>query len=323
MKILLTGGTGFIGQHLAKALIEAGYEVNCLIRNPDLKDRLPTNAHVFLGDLSDVRAVPECMKDVDVVIHVAAQLGHYGIPRDTCYAVNHLATVALLEMAIDHQVSQFIFCSAPFVVGLGGRLSLEDAPYAPKGDYSESKALAEKSIQEKGRGKIHCTILRTSYVYGPGDTRRLPLYRGIMRKRFALTTNGKAWLQPTYVSDIVNGFLLAIKNEKAYEQIINLGGRECTAREYLECIADAVGSKLIRVNIGYPLSVLCAGIIDFFSRLFFGKPGFVTKSRIDFLSLDHSCNIDKAKKLLGYTPQVSLEEGIASTIRWAKDKGYL
>jgi UDP-glucose 4-epimerase len=323
MKILLTGGTGFIGQHLARALVDNGYEVNCLARNPELTGRLPSNVNVFYGDLSKNRELSKCMDGVDVVIHVAAQLGHYGIPRETYYEVNYRATVDLLEMAIEHRVSQFIFCSAPFVVGLGERLSSEDAPYAPKGDYSESKVLAEKSIQEKSAGKIHYTILRTSYVYGPGDTRRVLLYKGIMRRRFVLTTNGKAHLQPTYVSDIVDGFLLAIKNEKAYEQIINLGGEECTVQDYLECIANAVGSRLIKINIGYLLSILGASVVDFISRLFFGKPGFVTKSRIDFLSLDHSCKIDKAERLLNYKPQVSLQKGIDLTIRWAREQGYL
>jgi UDP-glucose 4-epimerase len=323
MKILLTGGTGFIGQHLAIALVDGGYEVNCLIRNPELRHKLPPNVNIFYGNLTEIRKIPECLKDVDVVIHAAAQLGHYGISRDTYYEVNYRATVNLLEMSMEHHVQQFIFCSAPFVVGLGERLSSEDAPYAPKGHYSESKALAEKSIQEKSAGKIHWTILRTSYVYGPGDTRRIPLYKGIMRKRFVLTTSGKAYLQPTYVSDVVKGFLLAIKNEKAYGQVINLGGEECTVQDYLECIANAVNARLIKVNIGYPLSVLGACVVDFFSRLFLGKPGFVTKSRIDFLSLDHSCNIGKAEQLLRYKPQVSLKEGIERTIRWAKEQGYL
>jgi UDP-glucose 4-epimerase len=323
MKILLTGGTGFIGQHLARALADAGYEVNCIVRNPELRHKLPSNVNIFYGDLTKIRKIPECLEGVEVVVHVAAQLGHYGISRDTYRAVNHRATVDLLEMSIEHHVKQFIFCSAPFVVGLGERLSSEDASYAPKGHYSESKVLAEKSIQEKSAGKIHYTILRTSYVYGPGDTRRIPLYKGIMRKHFVLTTSGRAYLQPTYVSDAVDGFLLTINNEKAYEQIINIGGNECTVQAYLECIANAVHSRLVKMNIGYPLSVLGACAVDFISRLFFRKPGFVTKSRIDFLSLDHSCKIEKAEKLLNYKPRISLEEGIDRTIRWAKEEGYL
>ena len=323
MKILLTGGTGFIGQHMAKMLVDHGYDVNCIIRNSKLRDKLPENVTVFVKDLKDVREIPDCMAGVDVVIHIAAQLGHHGVPAETYYKVNYLATQTLLEMAVEHNVLQFIFCSAPFVVGLGGRLTTEDAPYAPKGDYSDTKVLAEKYIIEKGEKRIRYTILRTSYVYGPGDIRRISLYKSILRKRFILTTNGKAHLQPTYVTDIVNGFLLSIKNESAYGQIINLAGDECTVQEYLECIADAVGSKLIKINIGYSISVFLACIMEFLSKLIFKKPGLVTKSRIDFLALDHSCSVEKASKLLGYKPVVSLKDGIKRTIEWAKEKNYL
>ena len=91
----------------------------------------------------------------------------------------------------------------------------------------------------------------------------------------------------------------------------------------MECIARHVNSKLIHINIGYPLSIFIANIVDYISKKILHKAGFVNRGRIDFFAKDHSCNLDKAKKLLGYQPKVNLEKGIRMSIQWSKQNGYL
>lgn len=323
MNILVTGATGFIGKNLVERLLEEEYNVVCVSRKKIKKGTFSKDIQNIVLDLQEIEKIGNQMQGIDVVIHVAAQLGHYGIPYDYYYNVNYLATAKLAKLSVQYNIKQFILCSAPFVVGLGGRDTKEDEPYMPTNEYSETKMLAELGVINICEGRIPYTILRPSYVYGKEDVRRTALYRSIKKKRFALTTSGKAYIQPTYVSDIVDGFMLSILNAKAYNQIFNLGGYECTAKEYLECIAQNVGSKLIQINIGYSLSVFIANIIDGMCKKLFKKAGFVNKGRIDFFAKDHSCNIEKAKSVLGYQPKVDLDKGIKLSVQWAKENGYL
>jgi len=323
MRVLVTGATGFIGKNMVEGLLKNGYEVTCVSRRKIAKDTFKKPVKNIVLDLQEIEKIEKYMEDIDVIIHIAAQLGHYGIPYQYYYQVNYLATAKLAKLAVKYDIKQFILCSAPFVVGLGGRNTKEEEPYSPADAYSETKMLAELGVIHICEGKIPYTILRPSYVYGKEDVRRTALYRSIKKKYFVLTTTGKAYLQPTYVSDIVDGFLLAILNKKAYNEIINLGGAECLAKEYLECIARHVNSKLIHINIGYPLSIFIANIVDYISKKILHKAGFVNRGRIDFFAKDHSCNLDKAKKLLGYQPKVNLEKGIRMSIQWSKQNGYL
>ena len=304
-------------------MLEKGYTVICVSRKKIKKGTFQRDVENIVLDLQEIEKLGERIKGVDVVIHMAAQLGHYGIPYNYYYNVNYLATAKLAKLSVQYNVKQFILCSAPFVVGLGGRNTKEDEPYMPTNEYSETKMLAELGVINICEGRIPYTILRPSYVYGKEDVRRTALYRSIKKKQFVLTTNGEAYIQPTYVSDIVDGFLLSILNEKAYNEIFNLGGDECTAKEYLECIARNVGSNLIHINIGYKLSVLIANIIDSLCKKIFGKSGFVNKGRIDFFAKDHSCNIEKAKRELGFQPKIDLDKGIKLSVQWAKQNGYL
>lgn len=324
MKILVTGATGFIGQNLVERLLKEEYEVLCVTRKPITENLFGRKVENIVLDLQEIEKLGDRMNGVDVVIHMAAQLGHYGIPYEYFYQVNYMASVKLAKLAIQYGVKHFILCSAPFVVGLGKRSSGEDEPYAPKDAYSETKMLAELGIINVCEGRIPYTILRPSYVYGKGDVRRISLYKSIEKRYFVLTTSGKAYIHPTYVSDIVDGFLLAIMNENAYGEIFNLGAeKDCTALEYLQCIAENVGSRLIQINIGYGLSVFCADMVDIPCKKIFHKAGFVNRGRIDFFAKDHSCNINKAKEKLGYRPAISLEEGVRLSIEWARDKGYM
>ena len=151
------------------------------------------------------------------------------------------------------------------------------------------------------------------------------MYRNIARHRFALTTNGKSYLHPTYVDDVVQGFVLCLGNERAKNQIFNLAGEtDITSEEYLRAVLHAGGGRvLVKINIGYRLSIMLASIIDRISKLVLKKEGFVTCSKIDFLALDHSSSINKAKNILGYSPEYSLQKGLEKTIAWCRSEGLV
>ncbi len=324
MRILVTGATGFIGSHFVERALAEGHDVVCVTRKAIADGAFSKPVQNIICDLQNIENAGSAMEGIDVVVHLAAQLGHYGIPYEYYYNVNYQATMKLAEAALRHGVKQFIYCSAPFVTGLEGRNVGEDAPYAPPNPYAETKALAEQGLIKEYKGRLPYTILRPSFVYGAGDVRRTALYRNIKRGTFVLTTSGKTYMQPTYVSDIVDGFMLCLLNPAAYDQIFNLGAeKDCTSKEYLSCIARNVGSRLIHINIGYGPSVFLANIVDGTCKALFKKAGFVNKGRIDFLSRDHSSDITKAKRVLGYVPKIDLETGIKLALDWSKENGYL
>lgn len=124
--------------------------------------------------------------------------------------------------------------------------------------------------------------------------------------------------------DVVQGILKSVNNSAAYHQIFNLSAEtDMMVKEYLKVIADYFGTKIIHINIGYSLSILLAGVIEKICNNILKRDSFVSKSKIDFLAIDHSTSCEKAKKLLGYRSQYDFRSGFLETMKWYTEKGLL
>ena len=328
MNILITGSTGFIGQHLAIFLSKTEHKVVCAIRESSRTKTLDklVNTVLKVVDFKDKRKLYEICQGVDIIIHLAGQLGIYGIPYSEYYDVNCKLTKELAETAAEAGIKQFIYCSTPGVLGFGKRLAIETAAYAPRNDYEKTKMIAEQIVKDVcgNNPNMKYTIIRPDFVYGPGDIRRVKMYKGIMKKRFILTTSGNSYLHPTYIDDVVKGFIMCLGNENAYNETFNIAAKQdITSGEYLGIIASCTKQKLIKLNIGIILSHFLADIIDFLYRKLLNKEGFVSKNKIDFLAVDHSSSIKKATEKLGYKPQYSCKEGIELTIKWCHENNLI
>lgn len=326
MKIFITGATGFIGIHLVRQLIGLGHELVCAVRPNSDKSSLPDKPEqISFVPIADDQTVLNAMRGCEIVCHLAGQMGSYTCAYEQYYETNCLLTKRLLDLSERAGVKQFIYCSTPGVYGFGKRRCQETAPYAPRNDYEKTKVLAEEIVVEFTRtSKMKYTIVRPDFVYGPGDTRRIKMYASIRDKKFALTTNGKSYLHPTYIDDIIYGIILCMGNENAMNEAFNIAAEtDVTSLDYLQTIAKHVGSKLVRIRIGYFLSSVAGSAIDGLSKAIRHKEGFVSKNKIDFLAMDHSCDISKAKEMLGYEPKYDCDRGIAETIKWCKENKYL
>jgi Nucleoside-diphosphate-sugar epimerases len=322
-KVLITGATGFIGSHLAREIYKVGqYDIVCLIRKTSDTNVIKDLAGIQFaqGDLLDEKLDNRILDHVDIIFHLAGQIGKYGIEYDDYYQLNCRATENLLALAEQEGVKQFIYCSTPGVLGFGKRLADENELYEPRNAYEKTKAQAEQIIKDFCiNSKIKFTIIRPDFVYGPGDYRRIKMYENIKNKRFILTTSGKSYLHPTYIDDVIQGFMKCIGNEKAFNEIFNIAAKEdITSKEYIQTIANVYGERMIQVNVGYGFSVFIANLIDNLTRRLKNKEGFVSKNKIDFLAIDHSSHIGKAERLLGYVPEYTFAQGILKTIDWVK-----
>jgi len=320
MNILITGGTGFIGRHLISALIGQGFHCTCLVRAKNNVHELGKldNTEIVCGDIVDKRSLRMSMRNVQVIYHLAGQVGDWGVPNKTFFDVNVEGTRNLLDVAREGDVQHFIFCSTPGVQGKGYVCASETLPYNPPHEDESTKAEAEKLLLDFSERQTspRVTIVRPDFVYGPGDLRRLPLYRAIKHKRFFQIGSGAAFLHPTFVEDVARAFCLLPNNPISFGQIYNIAGpRKIRVKEYLKTIAETLHVSLPRVRVPIAVARLLSILFETASRITVRAP-FLSSSRVDFLTKDHGSDISKAKAQLGFKPQVDLREGMRRTIEW-------
>ena len=327
MNILISGATGFLGSHLVRALAEEGHQCKCLVRKTssiaELKDL--DRVEVVYGDITDKESLKEAVKHVRVIYHLAAQIGKWGIPEKAFLAANVHGTRNLIEVAHEGEVKHFIFCSTPGVQGKGYAQATETLPYKPPYIYESTKCEGEKLVLgfHQKRKDLSVTVLRPDFVYGPGDLRRLPLYRAIRNKRFYLIGNGRALLHPTYIEDVVQGFCLPANNPVSFGESYNIAGpRIITVREYAKTIAQTLNVSLPRLRLPKPSAEILARFFEAFSKIT-GKEPLLSQSKVEFLTSDHGSNITKARNELGYRPETDLAAGIERTVDWYCRQGLL
>lgn len=325
VKIAVIGATGFIGKNLVTELNTRKTPFVCIVRKESNTVFLKQMAYAsHIVSTFSIEDLTKALQGIDIVIDLAGQVGGDGITKVDFERGNNELTKSIVNACIKAGVSQLIYISTPGVQGLGHRLCEETQPYAPRGDYEKTKVRAEILIRKMSKNTgTHHTIIRPDFVYGPGDFRRIPLYKSIRDKRFILTVSGKAHVHPTYVMDVVQGILLAAGNEKAYDETFNISAEtDISVQRYLKTIANSLDSRLIHVNIGYPASIMLAGMVECICKIL-KKNAIVSKSKIQFLGLDHSTSIKKAREVLGYAPKYDFVDGFEFTLGWCKDEGVL
>lgn len=330
MNALVTGGTGFLGRHMINALLERGCAVTLLARSPGKPDKpgeMNILSHpdltVWKGDITRPTSITGITKNIDVIYHFAAQLGEWGLPHERFYSVNVQGTQNLLNECRKNPRSRFIFISTPGVQGKGHRMAKESLPYNPPYIYEKTKCEAEKQVIAHHRSYgLPMGIIRPDFVYGPGDYRRLSLYRAILHKRFFIIGTGKTILHPTYVDDVIQGILCIGDHQTGANDIFNLAGPEqLTVESYVEIMARVMGVSPPGIRIPLPIGKLAATISEKMA-VFTGKAPFISHSKIEFLTHDHGSDISHAKDA-GFSPRYGFEDGFKKTIRWAKKNNLL
>ncbi len=331
MRLLVTGGTGFIGSHLAEEARRRGADVVVL----GLTDRPEEKANVELlarqgvrvlaGSITDTELCGQAVRGATHVFHLAVAMREGGKADEFFESVNLDGTRRLLEAAAHGGVKRFIYCST---IGIYGHrapgITREDSALAPGNIYERTKVAAEALVREFGRShRLPFTILRPADVYGPRDQRLLKLFKGVSRGRFPLFGSGAGRRHMVYVDDVVAAFFRACERDEALGQaLIVAGPRACTLRELIEVVQSATGSPRFGVRLPLAPMLATAAVVEDLSRILKIDPP-IYRRRMDFFWSDSEFDTSRARRVLDWTPQIELEEGVRRTFEQYRTSGLM
>jgi PAS domain S-box-containing protein len=329
MKLLVTGGTGFIGSQLAREARAHGHEVvvTGLLNNTDEQqraDRLQADGiTVRDGSLRVPSFVQQLVRGCDAVIHLAAAQHAVNVSDDYFLAVNVEATRLLLEACVRAQVTRFVYGSTIGVYGCAeGAAITEETELSPDNIYGRSKAEAERVVRSFS-DRLETTIVRISETYGPEDLRLLKLFKAARRGVSILIGDGRNLHQPIHVQDLARGLILAAERPAAKNQTILLAGPSpLTTREMIETVRAALGAPRRQVRIPLLPVAVAARVVESLCKRVSVQPPLHTR-RLDFFRKSFWFQTTKARRVLGFEPTISFPAGIRDTLNWYANSGYL
>jgi len=325
-KVLITGGTGFIGSHVTELLINRGYSVTCLVRDPsNLRWLSGLDIEVARGDCLLPESLVSAVQRASIVIH-AAGLTKAKWAREY-YEVNQIGTQNILEACMLHNpgLEKFVFVSSLAAAGPsrdGKPVTAKDTPN-PVSDYGKSKLFAEQEVL-KYKDQFPVVILRPSAVYGPRVRDMYELFRWASRG-LTLEIRGKErLLNFCYVSDLVQAIALALEKQPPSGSIYFVAERRPYSwSEFREALLTTGDVKAVTFKIPKMAGYLI-GLLSELGSLFTSKPALTNRQKIrEAVQQYWTCDIETIEKDLGFKSVFPLQQGLSRTWRWYRDNGWL
>jgi dihydroflavonol-4-reductase len=331
MRLLVTGGTGFIGSHLAEQGRKLGAEVVVLgltgrpeeQANAELLRR--QGVEVISGSITDAELCRQAVQGATHVFHLAVAMRE-GAKQDEFFeSVNLDGTRRLLEASAEGGVRRFVYCSTIGIYGhRAAGITREDSPLAPGNIYERTKVSAERLVREFGAERsLPYVILRPADVYGPRDQRLLKLFKGVSAGNFPFFGDGAGRRHMIYVDDVVSGFFRACERDQALgESFILAGPRPCTLRELVAEVQAATGSPRYGVRLPLKPMLAIAAVVEDVARMAKVDPP-IYRRRMDFFWSDSEFDTSRARQGLDWAPRVELPDGIRRTLEDYRRSGAL
>lgn len=329
MKVLISGGTGFIGSRLALQCLERGDLVRVLGQeNTEAEaenNRLlkAKGAEVILASVTEKNILPELLKGIDLVYHLAAAQHEADVPDQRFWDVNVGGTQNMLDAGIKAGVKRFVYGSTIGVYGsaIAGSIN-EESPLKPDNIYGITKLEAERQVLSV-KERLPVVIIRISETYGPGDRRLLKLFKAIKKNVFFMIGDGGNKHHLVYIDDLLEGLCLAATVKEAVGKVFILAGKEpITTNEMVATIAQELGARISRLRAPLPLFLLTATIMEAALRPLGIQPP-LHRRRMDFFKKSFVFSPELSSKVLGFAPHYSFRQGVAETARWYTEMGYL
>ena len=325
MKILITGGTGFVGRYLVRELLSKENFCRLLIRPKSNIEGLPNENRIELwqGDITRQDTLKDIAKDIDYVYHLAA-VGHVSAISEEAYKdfirVNVQGTKNLIMECAGSNIKKFVHFSSTAAMGLiKNKLTNETDVPQPVTPYQKSKLESEKMAFSLGkRYKVPTVVIRPCMIYGiNGKGEFLKICRLMSKGLFPKVGLGKNLTPLVHVSDVVQGAIKAAEKGIPGEVYLIASEHSIELSELRNIVMKALGKGAFYPFVPVWAMFFAAWFLEQTARVT-GKPPIVTRRNIASTVWDREFSIEKARKDLGYNPQVSFQEGIIETVQWFK-----
>ncbi len=328
MKALVTGGTGFVGSHVVRALVDDGASVRVLARaGSDRRALAGLPVEIVTGDLAEPGSLTGALSGVEVLYHVAADYRLWAPDPAVLYLVNVEGTRALLRAAEAAGVARVVYTSSVGALGLppDGRPGTETTPVRLEdmvGDYKRSKFLGEREAEAAAARGLPVVIVNPSAPVGPWDWKPTPTGRMLVDYlRGRMPAYLDTGLNLVHVRDVARGHLLAAARGRAGERYI-LGHAEGNLglRAIFERLAPYTGVPAPRVRLPYRAALALAGGAELVARLSGTEP-LVAKTAVRMAAKRMFFDPSRAVRELGL-PQTPVDQALRDAVDWFWAHGY-
>lgn len=325
MNVFVTGGTGFVGAHLVKALRARGDHVTVLARRPALAEQLGwgSEVRVLRGDLEDEATLREGCAGTDVVYHVAGKIAARNAAE--FMAINRDGTANVLEAARDGGARRFVFVSSLAVGGptTAGHPIDESRPPQPVTDYGRSKLAAEFLVRAMP-ASLPWTIVRPPVVYGEWDRGTLKIFQ-LAKTGFApVFRDGSQELSVIHAEDLAAALIAAATAPAAVAQTYYAAhAQTATSRDLVLAAGRALGKTPVIVPL--PAAV-ARGILWTVGTLAYlaGRATLLSADKSDeYLAAAWTCRSDALTRDTGWRAHIELETGLTRAANWYREVGWL
>jgi len=310
MKILITGGNGFIGNKLVSKL-KKDTEHEIWVMSSRIED---ADKKVVKADLLDRSRLNDIINGYDVVYHLAAT-GDETLPINELYKINVDGTWNVFDACLENSVKKVIYTSSVGIYGALEKLpGSEESPLNAVSPYERSKKEIEYYIPKYRERGLSIINIRPVIVYGPGSPMWNKIISGVEGGKIAVGNGTNKW-PLVYISDIVQALVLALDNKNVInENIIVADNKAYRYKEIVREIQNNLGIKKV-VNPYIPVSLLyILSFVNLTANKLLGVPYKVTKDKIKRFVRNREYSISKARRLLDYSPAYDLEKGMKITV---------
>jgi dihydroflavonol-4-reductase len=327
MKTLVTGGTGFVGSHLVRALLDRGEQVQCLVRSTSRRDNLENLSVEFVtGDLRDIDSLRLATKDCRVVYHCAADYRLWCKDPNEMYQSNVEGSNNVMQAAFDEGVQRVVYTSTVGCLGLNdnGAPANENTPVTiddMTGHYKRSKFLAEEKVREWAQRGLPVVIVNPSTPVGEMDIKPTPTGKIIVDflrgKMFGYVETGMNLID---VRDCAQGHLLAAQRGRAGERYI-LGGRDLTLKELFDSLARVTGIASPTMKVPHWVAETYARLENAWSIRVARRDPDVPLESVKLARHKMWFDSSKAVRELGLT-QNPIDAALERAVKWFREHGY-